>query len=282
MAAMNYRELAPARHLRPYIRCYWTLTAPAPTDTAPQRILPDGCVEIVLNLGASFVRYESEGRTERQPHVLVVGPTTRHMSIAPTGHTRLVGIRFLPGGAYPFLSALPSEIRDAAPSLGDVAPCFPEELHERLAEVVPGSEGQIVDETLGACLARARRLTDRRVLASVRATYAARLPLRVDALVALTGLGTRQIERAFRDTVGYGPKTLCRLARFQRVVRAIEPSIRPNWARLAAQTGYADQSHLAREFREYAGTTLTSYVREVHPMSDRFHAAPPGEESPIE
>jgi transcriptional regulator GlxA family with amidase domain len=93
----------------------------------------------------------------------------------------------------------------------------------------------------------------------------------VDALASLTGLGARQLERQFRQSVGYGPKTLCRLARFQRIVRAVEPSASVSWARLAAENEYADQSHMAREFREFAGTTLTEYVRELHPMSDRFH-----------
>jgi AraC-like DNA-binding protein len=279
---MIYRELAPAAPLRQYVRCYWLLSAAAPTDPVPQRILPDGCVEIVLNFAAPFLRHHTDGGIERQPQALVVGPTTRHLSISATGTTRLVGIRFLPGGAYPFLLAPPSEMRDTAPPLIDVAPRFADGLLEQLADAVPGSEGGMLDAALGACLARARRLTDRRVLASVRATYAAKLPLRVDGLVAVTGLGTRQIERAFLEAVGYGPKTLCRLVRFQRVVRALEPSIRPSWARLAAQNGYADQSHLAREFRRCAGTTLTSYVRELHPMSDRFHAGPVVDEPQID
>jgi transcriptional regulator GlxA family with amidase domain len=59
--------------------------------------------------------------------------------------------------------------------------------------------------------------------------------------------------------------------RFQRVVRAVGRGPEANWARLAASSGYADQSHMAREFREFAGTTLGAYVCEVHPLSDRFH-----------
>lgn len=276
---MDYRELAPAPALRPYVRCYWTLRALATEGASPQRVLPDGCVEIVINLGARFVRHDESGRTEIQPRTLIVGPTTRHLFIAPTGAIRLIGIRFAPGGAVPFLSVSPREVRDAAPSLADVAPPLEAHVVDRLAEASPGTEAAILDAALGARLARARRVTDQRILASVRATFAAAQTLRVDALVSLTGLGTRQIERAFRDTVGFGPKTLCRLARFQRVVREIEPVRRPSWARLAAQHGYADQSHLAREFHEFAGTTLTNYVNELHPMSDRFHNTAAAEDS---
>ena len=278
---MLYRELSPAPALAPYVRCYWTLSADATGDASPQRVLPDGCVEIILNLGARFMRHDEFGRTEHQPLELVVGPTTRHMSIAPTGPIRLVGVRFTPGGAVPFLSVAPQEVRDVAPSLADVASPLTGAVSERLAAAAAGAEGAALDAALGATLARARRRTDDRVLASVRAARAADRPLRVDALMSLTGLGARQLERAFRDHVGFGPKTLCRLVRFQRVVRSIEPAMRPSWARLAAQHGYADQSHLAREFREFAGTTLTSYVRELHPMSDHFHDALGIDDSPL-
>ena len=271
---MLYREFSPAPTLRPYVRCYWVLRADTTGDASPQRVLPDGCVEIIINLGARFIRHDESGRTERQPLELVVGPTTRYMTIAATGAIRLVGVRFAPGGAVPFLSVAPQEVRDTAPSIADVASPLSGAVAERLAAAPPGGEGSVLDAALGARLARARSLTDHRLLASMRAVSASDRPLRVDALMSLTGLGARQLERTFRDHVGFGPKTLCRLLRFQRVVRAIDPATRSSWARLAAQHGYADQSHLAREFREFAGTTLTSYVRELHPMSDHFHDAP--------
>ena len=279
---MLYRELSPSAALQPYVRCYWTLRAQATAQASPQRVLPDGCVEIIINLGARFIRHDESGRTERQPFELVVGPTTRHMTIAPSGAIHLVGVRFAPGGAVPFLSVAPGDVRDAAPSLADVAWPLIGSLAERLAATPSGTEGTVLDAALGARLAQARRLTDSRVLASMRALRAANRPLRVDALMSLTGLGARQLERTFRDHVGFGPKTLCRLVRFQRVVRAIEPAARPSWARLAAQHGYADQSHLAREFRDFAGTTLTRYVRELHPMSDHFHDAPGTDDPPLD
>ena len=279
---MLYRELSPAPALRSYVRCYWTLRADATGEASPQRVLPDGCVEIIINLGARFTRHDESGRSEGQPLELVVGPTTRHMTIAPSGVIRLVGVRFAPGGAVPFLSVAPREVRDAAPSLADVASPLIGAVAERLAVAPFGAEGSVLDTALRARLAQARRLTDHRVLASVHAARVADQPLCVDTLMSLTGLGARQLERTFRDDVGFGPKTLCRLVRFQRVVRAIEPTLRPSWARLAARHGYADQAHLAREFREFAGTTLTSYVRELHPLSDHFHDAPGADDKPLD
>ena len=160
---MHYRELTPTPALRPYVRCYWTLRALATDGATPQRVLPDGCVEIVINLGSHFLRHDESGRTEIQPRALIVGPTTRHLFIAPTGPIRLIGIRFAPGGAVPFLSVSPQEVRDAATSLGDVAPPLEHHVVERLAEAPTGTEAAILDAALGERLTRARRVTDRRV-----------------------------------------------------------------------------------------------------------------------
>lgn len=270
---MDYRELSPSPALRPYVRCYWTMRATADLGAAAQRVLPDGCVEMVLNLGGRFVRHAPDGRVEVQPSRLLVGPTTRHMSITPTGEIRLVGIRFAPGGALPFLAAAPAELRDHAPSLDDAAVAFAPELVERLFAAPVNSEAALLDAALLARLSRARRHADARVRSCVHAAVVSRGTLRVDAMVALSGLGARQLERRFRETVGFGPKTLCRLARFQRVLHALQTGAAPSWAQLAARAGYADQAHMAREFREFAGTTITAYSRELHPMSDVFLGA---------
>ena len=147
---MDYRELTPSPRLQPYVRCYWTLRAPPVAGASPQRVLPDGCVEMIINVGARFRRHRDDGSTETQPRALLVGPTTRHMSIAPSGEIRLVGVRFRPGGALPFLSVSPGELRDAAPALEDVAPPFERSLAERLATAEPGTEAVILDRELGA------------------------------------------------------------------------------------------------------------------------------------
>jgi AraC-like DNA-binding protein len=82
------------------------------------------------------------------------------------------------------------------------------------------------------------------------------------------GIGDRQLRRRFADAVGYGPKTLERIVRFQRFLRLAQtddaahraaPTIagaeaaRPDLARLAFEAGYADQAHLTRECTRLAG-----------------------------
>jgi hypothetical protein len=65
------------------------------------------------------------------------------------------------------------------------------------------------------------------------------------------GIGDRQLRRRFADAVGYGPKTLERILRFQRFLALATRG--DDLARLALDAGYADQAHLTRECTRLAG-----------------------------
>ena len=70
---------------------------------------------------------------------------------------------------------------------------------------------------------------------------------------AALGIGDRQLRRRFADAVGYGPKTLERVLRFQRFLGLAAREARPDLAWLALEAGYADQAHLTRECTRLAG-----------------------------
>jgi transcriptional regulator GlxA family with amidase domain len=75
--------------------------------------------------------------------------------------------------------------------------------------------------------------------------------LSIDAVARASGLGARQLERRFLEDVGVTPKALARIVRFQRALRGLRAGAPP--AAVAAACGFADQPHLAREFRRFAG-----------------------------
>jgi AraC-like DNA-binding protein len=74
----------------------------------------------------------------------------------------------------------------------------------------------------------------------------------VGAVASWLGVSTRQLERRFKSRVGMSPKHFARIARFQRVFRAVEVS-GTGWVDAAAKCGYYDQAHLIRDFRDLAG-----------------------------
>src|SRR6478736_6445922 len=63
----------------------------------------------------------------------------------------------------------------------------------------------------------------------------------------------------FRRQAGLPPKTAARLIRFDRVWRHVDQRRPLDWGQVAADTGYADQAHLIRDFRQFTGVTPTGY-----------------------
>jgi AraC-like DNA-binding protein len=145
---------------------------------------------------------------------------------------------------------------------------------ERLAGAVGEAETReaklaAVEAVVAARLAGAG-LADGLVSAAV-ATLARQPAARVEEVSRLSRLSGRQLQRRFEATVGYGPKTLQRILRFQRWLRLVEqkeqkeqagragemgPALGgPGLAQSAVLAGYADQAHLTREVTRLAGVS---------------------------
>lgn len=82
-------------------------------------------------------------------------------------------------------------------------------------------------------------------------------------LVAYTQWSPRRLINAFRLYAGLPPRTIAGLCRFAHAVKALDAqtSMAGRWSALALDCGYADQSHLIRDFSRFAGCTPTAYLR---------------------
>ena len=86
--------------------------------------------------------------------------------------------------------------------------------------------------------------------------------LRIAELAAEVGWSRRHLAENFRIETGLAPKTAARVMRFERACDRLRGPARPALAEVAADSGYVDQSHLARDFRDLAGQTATSWLAE--------------------
>jgi transcriptional regulator GlxA family with amidase domain len=82
----------------------------------------------------------------------------------------------------------------------------------------------------------------------------------VAAVAAEIGWSTRHLTGRFHAEIGVRPKEAARLGRFDNTRRALGPAVRP--ADVAATHGFADQSHLIREFHAFAGCTPSHWLAE--------------------
>ncbi len=82
---------------------------------------------------------------------------------------------------------------------------------------------------------------------------------RIGDVAADVGWSRRHLTTRMRAEIGVGAKDLARLARFQRSRRLIGRRDR-DLGRVAADSGYADQSHLSAEWREFAGLSPGRWI----------------------
>jgi AraC-like DNA-binding protein len=232
---MVYRELAPPPALRPYVDRFWLRVpgdeAGAGDATAPARILPDGCIDVLVDADTGAAR--------------VVGTMTRAVVHAGTA-SRLAAVRFRPGGAHPFLRVGSAELTDR---VVDVA-----SLGARWLELGAGDPSRLVVALERALLRRDVPAIDRRVREASRRLLAPSPPSIADLSDALDTT-RQQLARAFRQHVGISPKELARVVRLQRALYSLqrEPSL--SLAAAALASGYYDQAHMSLEFRDLAGIT---------------------------
>jgi AraC-like DNA-binding protein len=152
------------------------------------------------------------------------------------------------------------DLADVDPGLAD--------LPDRLAEAPSWpSRVAVVERAL-------RRALERHDALAARAEVGRALALLVRGVgVAETadevGYSRRRVSTLVRDEVGVTPQELRRLGRFgvaHGLLRRAALAGRPSVARVAAEAGYADQAHLAREWSRLAGCSPTEWLRREFPI----------------
>jgi AraC-like DNA-binding protein len=272
MGAVHYREYPPTPPLDRAIRCYWTLDQSA-DEGAEEKIVPDGCMEVVFHLAERMPRRFADGSVVEQPRSFVVGQLRGHVTLVPEGRIETLGIRLRPGGAFLLLGVPLDELVEESLPLEVLAPELFADVEERVANARGWAERvRTLDHVLHARLAPQLGASDASGLAERVADWIVRSggALTVDALAARTGASRRTLERHFRREVGLGPKRLARIVRFQRAFERLGETPRPGWTAIAADCGYADQSHLVRDFREFTGEAPTAFLEGGHELSSHF------------
>lgn len=186
--------------------------------------------------------------------LFVAGPDTGPVRDVREG-TFSVGLRFRPGVAPLFLGPPAAELRDTRVDL-DTLWAGAGALSERLAaHRAAGDARAVLEEAVAGRLSTISE-PDPLVEAAVRTWRSDPAGMRVSSLASGSGLSERQLQRRFVTAVGYGPKLLHRVIRFQAfLARCATPDL--GLADLAHMCGYADQAHLTREAAHFATRTPT-------------------------
>lgn len=261
---MLYLERIPAAPLNRFIRILWYARV-ADVPHKRERVLPGGCVEVILNLACDFLLDCREGANDRcLPPALIVGPRSIYEIIDTSDLADLVGIAFTPVGFAPFASDAVDLFSNRMVDLADVWGGSVHSLRDRLRELNTPQEKlccleQFLMSRFASRLMEPAHHRTREVAFALQQFDRAPEIATVRAMARQTGRSERSFSQVFREAVGLSPKVWCRVQRFQRTVQQLHAGRDVRWAELALECGYYDQSHFANEFRAFSGIDATTY-----------------------
>jgi AraC-like DNA-binding protein len=249
--------IEPAREVAEVVDRYWTVRwRMEPAEVIPQRILTLPAVTLSIEAGDV-------------PAPLVVTGVHRvawQRDIAGWGE--VFAIRLRPAGLAVLSDLEPAAIADATLP---VTSALDARLHSLLVQVaaVAGDEqrARAADRAIAERLARHPLRPDGRIANAAldELTHAVRSRVGSE-LTQRLGRSERSIQRALKSTLGQGPKWVARWVRLQEVTRVLSLDTAADMARLAAELGYADQSHLLNDFRDAVGMTPGAYLRSMRAL----------------
>lgn len=260
------------QQLQPFVANYWMVHCdPGVSYELAVDVYVDAMADLIVSDGVAYRRVSADGEPEWVRRANVDAQRTRPIRIEQSGEVRVVGVRFRRLGLAAFSRQAMHKLTDRIVPPAAVFDDPPG--NEPTAAVVQqlarhsgdaAAQSRLLDrfllarlnpppelERLSAALARFER-EERRVT--------------VAQFAREVGVSTRQLDRSCARLVGLTPKLLLQVVRFQQALSSMMSDERCVLGEVAARFGYADQSHLVREFHRFAGgvpARFRGYLPEV-------------------
>jgi AraC-like DNA-binding protein len=238
---MAYREFQPIAAFRHRVDAYWVNRRDAGDGAPIDRVLPDGCIDLVFRSGADGGWLFGSALIERPTYFDGNSPAW------------YVGVRFRPAMARGVLDVDPADCRDRDLPVREIDPLFAA-LEAQLQDAAsPEQAFAILKRAVDVRLAHSERHeAPTRVQEALRLLTRGGDAAQVRNVARRLGITERSLHRDLVRWSGLSPKILARILRMQRTLAAIRRGTAP-LAHVALHMGYADQAHMTRELKDLSG-----------------------------
>ncbi|MCU0426347.1 MAG: helix-turn-helix domain-containing protein [Candidatus Kapabacteria bacterium] len=260
----------PTKPLHRFIEKFWIINDDALEYSA--KIFPDGVVQMVVNLGSPYSVLGTDGKINHFAKGSLSGERMNPCSVKQERACHALGIRFRPGGAYPFFGVPMNELTQ---NVIDIEALWGasevERFRERLwAASSPAAQCLVAVNTL---LEKAGQNLQMNNTVEIALKYVLGMEEPSIRNIATTiGISHKHLLRQFDKFVGINPKALARIQRFQRSLKLLKyradtefvaPSQRLSLTEIAYESAYYDQSHFVHDFESFTGMNPTDYLQSI-------------------
>ena len=240
---MKYSQVNPDKSLASYIDAYWTAKGDS-VNTVTEKILPDGCIDIIFNLGSDCIT-DNGALNMQSEKVYLVGTMTRFKETIMHSETNLIGVRFKPAGFSAFHKF--SSLHEIIDKTIEHEKIFLFDLKKISADHVTYFNQFFFDKL---------KKPNYFLLQVIETIQIHKGQIKVEVLASKHFTTVRQLERSFKQHIGISPKQLIDLIRYQNAMTAFQKrKSKESILSIAIDYGYYDHAHLTNEFKRYNGVT---------------------------
>jgi AraC-like DNA-binding protein len=269
---MRFQEFLPSKALAPFINCFWVLEDDY-SETVHDISFPDGCAEIVFSPTMDVLRSDDGVTFRKQPPGELIGQLTKPYLLRVTGRKGTTfGIRFYPHTFALCTSTPVTHYNDITLSADDVLykgitdfafECIGTRKYIQLIEKI---ENFLLSKISKQKLSASYQLAN----SAVKHIIQQKGVVDMDKLISNCNISARYLQAAFSENVGYSPKFLARIIRFQHALSCINSKTKKSLTSISYEAGYFDQSHFIRDFKTFTGFLPSEYSYENHPVNKFF------------
>lgn len=238
---------------------------------AREVFVPDGGCELVIDLSdVPKQRWHDEHgeRFDMHKRGWISGMRTSRIVIGVGSGAPMLVLRLRPG-TLPWIIGLPAhELNDTVVDLDLLLGALFANVRDRLGESLGQRGAQAMLEEAEVILAPLFPVSavERRVGIALQALHRRSGVGTVGSISDELGCSQKHLNDLFQRHCGLGPKRYAGLVRFQSLLRRLERERDPDWAQLALEHGFYDQSHMVNQFQEMTGHSPTRYMQVKGPF----------------
>jgi AraC-like DNA-binding protein len=243
-----YKEFKPSQALKSHVECLWISKNDKLCENKNQRIIPDGCIDLIFNL------------TPGNESAYWVGTMTKSFILNGSKPSHYVGIRFKAGGAKTLLTCPMTELTDAHVPIEDITPTY----QKILDSLVLNSTCSLL--SLDQWLNQMPKSSGTHPLIQtvLQKLKVSTHDLNVSQLSSQLGISRQYLNRIAKEHIGVDLKTFQRILRMHTLVESLkskQDANKINWSEMAQDFGFYDQSHLIHDFKDLNGITPNQFFQ---------------------
>ncbi|WP_421764403.1 DUF6597 domain-containing transcriptional factor [Ekhidna sp.] len=249
---MYFESFTPSDFLKSIVKEYWIYENDDP-KRVQQKIIPDGFSEIIIHYGDPY-RINLSGQWEEQSSILFSSQISKYFFLENTARSGMLGIKLYPWAFFELFQQDVSNFTDKVEDIQTLLSAKADGL-----KMISNSGHEAIhhaENWLSKHLSTIQ--IQEKTRSSVTAIFESHGLIDIAILAKDINLSTRQFERHFKKVIGLTPKFYCRIIRFNYIFEVIKEQS-SSWIRTALQSGYFDQSHFIKNFKEFTGEEPSKY-----------------------